>query len=76
MSDDVEFDSQMSRLSPKFQTLSPWDMRAPVAPPPHNLQEWYHFVQETRLINNVHVTIKKIGMHYGYPPFFQNGRHQ
>ena len=36
-----------------------------------NLQERYHFVQGTPLIDIVHVTKKKVVLHYPFPPSFK-----
>ena len=36
---------------------------------PQTLREWYHFVQETRPNNILHVTIENVGMDSAYPPF-------
>ena len=56
-----------------MQGLSPWARIAPRAPPPppQILHEWYHFVQETRLIDYLRVTSKNVGMNKAGRPFFK-----
>ena len=40
-------------------------------PPPQDLREWYHFVQETHLIEIPHVTSKKVGTYCMFRSFFK-----